>query len=117
MSESKPGDAQGPLECGPALRDRFCVLSLLETLLEASFRRRKAVPQGGTALQNEPGTCCGRKWKTIRRPENRTAGSAESEARSQKPEKGLLTGRRFLKPRVLGCGKAMAQPGGMILGL
>ena len=51
MSESKPGDAQGPLECGPALRDRFCVLSLLETLLEASFRRRKAVPQGGTALQ------------------------------------------------------------------
>ena len=31
--------ARSALECGPALRDRFCVSSLLEPPPEASFRR------------------------------------------------------------------------------
>ena len=46
--------ARSALECGPASRDRFCGSSFLGVLPEASFRRRKAVPQGGTALQRPP---------------------------------------------------------------
>ena len=39
--------ARSALECGPASRDRFCGSSFLGVLPEASFRRRKAVPQAG----------------------------------------------------------------------